>query len=486
MDNAPTAPDPNATCPQCGAAIEPGTSAGLCPRCLMRMAMEPTPTATLSTPDPALLAAAFPQYEIEALLGRGGMGAVYRARHRKLGRTVAIKVLLADHGEPEFTERFEREARALAQLDHPSIVGVHDIGETEHFCFLVMDHVDGTDLRRLMAQGQLTVQDALDWIPQICDALQYAHENGVVHRDIKPENVLIDQDGKVRIADFGLAKVLAADGANPTLTRTMQGLGTPHYMAPEQLSAAGKVDHRADIYSLGVMLYELLTGELPIGRFAPPSQKAKVGSRVDRAVLRTLESEPERRYQQASDLKADLAGTGVRPAGAAERYRREIREAREGGKAPDGKPLPVLAWGSIGGFAVVLIASFMNWVSASWSTMNARIHADAWHTSSLFGIPMYLITFAAAGIAVVRTLRLRGYSIRRAVPFGLAIYGALHSSMAVLGFLIGSSSRPGAGGLITMVAMIWWLVNEWREAAAERRPNARVRRSRRRSSARRR
>jgi hypothetical protein len=151
----------------------------------------------------------------------------------------------------------------------------------------------------------MTPQQALAMVPQICDALQYAHDQGVVHRDIKPENILIDRHGSIKIADFGLAKLVGRQ-AGRRLTQTEQIMGTPNYMAPEQIENPGEVDHRADIYALGVVFYELLTGELPVGRFPPPSKKVQIDVRLDDVVLRTLEKEPGLRYQQASELKSDV------------------------------------------------------------------------------------------------------------------------------------------------------------------------------------
>jgi hypothetical protein len=163
----------------------------------------------------------------------------------------------------------------------------------------------------------LSPGDALRIVPQVCEALQFAHDAGIVHRDIKPENILVDTQGRVKIADFGLAKLLSPTApADLTLTAEHDVLGTPRYMAPEQIEHPADVDHRADIYSLGVVLYEMLTGELPLGRFAPPSQKVRVDVRLDEVVLRTLEKEPSRRYQHASDVKTDLGRVGAeRPAG---------------------------------------------------------------------------------------------------------------------------------------------------------------------------
>lgn len=269
-----------------------------------------TPPVGFVPPEPAQLAGQFPQLEILELLGRGGMGVVYKARQRQLDRLVALKVLPPQIGLPEaFAERFTREARSLARLSHPRIVMIYDFGRTESgLYYFIMEFVDGTDLRRVIQTGRISAAEALAIIPQICEALQYAHEEGIVHRDIKPENILLNTKGQVRIADFGLAKILdsPASGSTSTLTKIGQRMGTPHYMAPEQIEHPDRVDHRADIYSLGVVFYEMLTGELPLGRFAPPSQKVHVDVRLDEIVLKALEKEPERRYQRASEVKTDI------------------------------------------------------------------------------------------------------------------------------------------------------------------------------------
>jgi serine/threonine protein kinase len=167
-------------------------------------------------------------------------------------------------------------------------------------------HHASASLRQVVHAGQLTPKDALAIVPHICDALQYAHDAGIVHRDIKPENILIDSSGNVKIADFGLAKLINPDAPDFALTGTRQVMGTPLYMAPEQIERPAEVDHRADIYSLGVVIYELLTGELPLGRFDPPSHKVQIDVRLDDVVLRTLEKEPNRRYQNISEIKTDL------------------------------------------------------------------------------------------------------------------------------------------------------------------------------------
>ncbi len=268
---------------------------------------QPASRPRFKPPAPEELAGRFPQLEILELLGKGGMGAVYKARQRGLDRLVAVKILPPEVGrDPAFAERFTREARALAQLSHPNIVGVYDFGQTEGLYYFVMEYVDGVNLRQAILSGGMTPKEALAIVPQICEALQFAHDEGIVHRDIKPENILIDKKGRVKIADFGLAKLLGHEPADQRLTATRQVMGTLRYMAPEQLEGSHDVDHRADIYSLGVVFYELLTGELPIGRFAPPSKKVQIDVRLDEVVLRALEKEPEQRYQHASELKTGV------------------------------------------------------------------------------------------------------------------------------------------------------------------------------------
>jgi tRNA A-37 threonylcarbamoyl transferase component Bud32 len=251
----------------------------------------------------------FPQLQILECLGRGGMGVVYKARQPKLKRLVALKILAPERGsDPKFSERFEREAQTLARLSHPHIVAVHDFGEADGIYYLLMEYVDGRSLRDILRSGTITPEQALAIVPSICEALQFAHEHGVVHRDIKPENVLLDQQGRVKIADFGIAKLVGDERRHQALTEDRQVIGTPHYMAPEQVEKPQLVDHRADIYSLGVVFYEMLTGELPLGKFAPPSRKVVVDVRLDEVVLHALEKEPEQRYQKAGEVKTDLEG----------------------------------------------------------------------------------------------------------------------------------------------------------------------------------
>jgi predicted Ser/Thr protein kinase len=304
-------------CSRCGAALPADAPEGLCPRCLMGLNFtapteEAGPKGTIvitdKAPPPPIeeIAKLFPQFEILELLGRGGMGFVYKARQPRLDRLVALKILAPDpENRGRFAERFEREAQALARLTHPNIVAVYEFGEAGGLYFIAMEFVDGVNLRKLLGGQTLKPEQALSIVPAICDALQFAHTSGIVHRDIKPENILIDKQGRVKIADFGIAKISGTE-RHEALTGEQQAIGTPHYMAPEQIEKPAEVDHRADIYSLGVVFYEMLTGELPLGKFALPSKKVQVDVRLDEVVLRTLEKEPGRRYQRASDVKTDV------------------------------------------------------------------------------------------------------------------------------------------------------------------------------------
>ncbi len=258
-------------------------------------------------PEPEVLAKDFPQLEILDLLGQGGMGAVYKGRQSELDRMVAVKILPLDVGEDSnFAERFAREARALAKLNHPGIISIYDFGRTERYWHFIMEFVDGSNLRQFARSRELTPRDAFLITIQVCRALQYAHEEGIIHRDIKPSNILLDQKGRVKVADFGLSKLLDPLGSEVDLTRSEELMGTPQYMAPEQFENPLQVDHRADIFSLGVVLYELLTAELPLGSFVPPSSKVLVNAAADEIVLRALQRDPHLRYQSVQEFKTDI------------------------------------------------------------------------------------------------------------------------------------------------------------------------------------
>jgi serine/threonine protein kinase len=357
MSNAPSL-----LCPRCGAALAGGCVDGLCAQCLgalnfdtQTFLADEKPAASVAPLDAAELAPHFPQLEILGCLGRGGMGVVYKARQRSLNRPVALKLLAPERAhDPGFAARFAHEAQALAALNHPNIVSVHDFGHAGGFYFLLMEFVDGVNLRQAMQAGRFTAEQALAVVPPVCEALQFAHEHGIVHRDIKPENLLLDRAGRVKIADFGIAKMLNEDAGRGAAEAWPAG--TPRYMAPEQRDHQ-RSDHRADIYSLGVVLYEMLTGELPLEQLQPRSSRLRemrIDVRLDEIVLRALESTPELRYQTAAELRTQVeslgpvapsAGTNGSGATAAKKTPTQARRSRR----------TLLAWGTAGLMTVGLI-----------------------------------------------------------------------------------------------------------------------------------
>ena len=253
-----------------------------------------------------------PGYRLEKLVGKGGMGEVHRAVQLSLGRVVAVKILSGElAADPTFVARFDKEAAALATLSHPNVVSIVDKGKAENTYYLVMEYVDGPSLREVMRSPLLDIPGALRIIMEIARAIDYAHSRGVVHRDLKPENILFDEQagGIAKVTDFGLATFF--DDSKLTsrfnVTETHVSMGTLSYMAPEQRVDAKNADHRADVYSLGVMLYELLVGEVPIGTFDPPSQRRPgTDKRLDNIVLRCLKPSPADCYQRVADLMLDL------------------------------------------------------------------------------------------------------------------------------------------------------------------------------------
>ncbi len=399
--------DTQKLCQNCQAPLATDAPRGLCPACLMKVALA---TGTVAGPEkpgftpPGIeeLARKFPQLELLELIGRGGMGAVYKARQKELDRIVALKILPPGIGEDAaFAERFAREAKALARLNHPGIVTIHDFGRADGLFFFVMEFVDGVNLRQLLATGRVSAREALAIVPQICDALQYAHDQGIVHRDIKPENLLLDRRGRVKVADFGLAKlvqsteprtaahspsdaerVAASPGKAPDLTEAGKVMGTPNYMAPEQLEHPGEVDHRADIYALGVVFYQMLTGELPGKRIEPPSKRVQIDVRLDEVVLRALEKKPELRYQQVSEVKTlveTIAATVGPTTSPSERAEAKVTKPRQ-----DWWTWSPLQSREVGEICAHLTGAERNHLSV------LGLLSSAWVVATCFGLPAFL------------------------------------------------------------------------------------------------
>ncbi len=330
---------------------------------------------------------------------------MYKARQKSLNRLVAIKILAPERvHDARFAGRFAREAELLAKLSHPHIVTIHDFGETGGLYYLVMEFVDGVSLRDLLREGKLEPKQALAIVPEICDALQFAHDHGIVHRDIKPENILLDRLGRVKVADFGLAKLVDVAGevdagqaapAGPSagdLTEAGKMMGTPSYMAPEQTERPGEVDSRADIYSLGVVFYQMLTGELPVGKFEAPSKKVRIDVRLDEVVLRALERKPELRYQQASIFKTQVE-TIARTEPMAQ------REVTGDGRARRNRAGVFLAVSGI----ILQIACFVGGVAAIVGVMRAFSTSDTVNLDSLatvIGMEQVIVIACNAGFLI--------------------------------------------------------------------------------------
>jgi eukaryotic-like serine/threonine-protein kinase len=321
-----------AHCPQCGAALPEGLLQGLCPRCVARQAAgilagraNAAARSTLN-PHPSTTIRYFGDYELLQEIARGGMGVVWKARQVSLNRTVAVKMLLAGRfSSPEFVQRFRAEAEAAANLQHPNIVAIHEVGEHEGLQYFSMDYVDGQSLAERARENPLPPEMAADYLRTIAEAIHYAHQRGILHRDLKPSNVLIDAQDRPRVTDFGLAKRLTDSELgtqDSELTVSGQVLGTPSYMSPEQASGRrGAVTVASDVYSLGAIFYFLLTGRPP---FAAESMEGVLDQVLHREpaslrllkptmprdletiCLKCLAKEPGRRYATAQELTDEL------------------------------------------------------------------------------------------------------------------------------------------------------------------------------------
>lgn len=292
-------------CQLCGVLLE-SREGDACPSCLLGLGLGPEEDDDDAASMEPYLERLPPDITVLHLLGRGGMGVVYQARQIELDRVVALKILSPQLAElPEFAVRFTREAQLMAKLTHPNIVVVHNFGSSDGFCYLIMEYVPGRSLADVIQDEKLSLDQILSLALKICGALRYAHGQGVIHRDIKPENILIDANGEPKVSDFGLAKLISNASQIPALTLPAQSLGTPYYMAPEQRDDPMRADERVDIYALGVTLYQLLTNELPIGRFPLPSEiiePSAISERVDEVVLKAMNSKRELRYQSAGEF----------------------------------------------------------------------------------------------------------------------------------------------------------------------------------------
>jgi eukaryotic-like serine/threonine-protein kinase len=354
------------------------------------------------------------RYRIQRKLGAGGMADVYLAEDQELGRRVAIKILNDRHAnDDQFIERFRREAKNAAALNHPSIVSIYDRGEAEDTYYIAMEFLDGRTLKELIvSRGAAPINVAIEYARQILSALRFAHRHGIVHRDIKPHNVLVDSEGRVKVTDFGIARA-----GTSQMTETGSIVGTAQYLSPEQ-ARGGEIDPRSDLYSLGVVLYELLTGKTPFDGETPveiamkhlsnpPQPPSKLRSDIppelDQVVMRALAKNPDDRYQNAEEMEADLervargrpvaattAATQVMraapPAAAAATAATMIAARPGAGEIPPpivvdeedeergGPERPLWPWLVAAGFVIVaIIAGFFVWQELSGSTVQEPV-----------------------------------------------------------------------------------------------------------------
>jgi len=375
-------------CGKCGAELTEVGTEQLCPGCLLEagLAAGPDHSQTLSV-DPAgqspiepPFPRSFGDYELLEEIARGGMGVVYKARQASLDRIVALKMLLFGLlAGPEFVQRFRTEAAAAASLQHPNIVAIHEVGFRDGQHFFAMDYVAGRSLAQIVRDGPLPARRAAGYVKTIAEAIQYAHERGILHRDLKPSNVLIDEFDQPRVTDFGLAKRLEKE---TDLTLSGQVLGSPNYMAPEQAAARrGQVGKRSDVYSLGAILYHLLTGQPPfvaltvaetlqqVRNVEPTSPRVSnphLARDLETICLKCLEKEPVRRYATAQEL-ADELGRFLnkepilaRPVGRLEKVWRWCRR----------NPVPAAL------IALVTLVFLAGFAGVAWQEQNARKARD--------------------------------------------------------------------------------------------------------------
>jgi len=310
----------NRICGKCGSRIFADAPQGFCGLCLFKTGLGPLGEDDESLgSSPVAMPTDFDDYELLKEIGRGGQGVVYRARQKSLNRTVALKVIGGGHWDREaHLRRFRLEAEAAASLNHPFIVPIHEIRERNGCCYFSMNLVEGGQLDEAVKRQVISIRRAVELIAKLARTVHYAHENGILHRDIKPGNVLLDKEGEPHLTDFGLARLVETEGS---VTRTTEMLGTPSYMAPEQANGNAEVTAAADIYGLGAVLYQLLTGAPPfVGRSTyetvrllletDPRQPRLLNPKVDRDLsticLKCLEKDPQRRYLSALALVEDL------------------------------------------------------------------------------------------------------------------------------------------------------------------------------------
>ncbi len=294
------------------------------------------PQILFAAPEIFFLASLFPGYEIESLIATGGMGAVYCAVQKSLDRRVAIKILPPElSADQAFRAGFEEEAKAMARLNHPNLIGVYDSGEVGGMLYIIMEFVPGQSIHHSAHGIAIDPMESVRLVSGICHGLAHAHEHGIIHRDIKPANILLDLNAQPKIGDFGLARP-----CDKQFQESEEIYGTPHYTAPEVVDAPHSVDYRADIFSVGVVLHELLTGKLPADDPRSASNIVRCDPRFDAVIRCATQVVPEYRYSSASEMAADLSAIGssrMPPMAAPPTTVRGAVAPRMGSRSPQGR-----------------------------------------------------------------------------------------------------------------------------------------------------
>lgn len=273
--------------------------------------MSAHPAPEFETPSPGELSNLLPQLDVQRFVARGGMGAVYYAIQRHLEREVALKILPPDIGDPGFRSRFSLEAKAMARMNHPNLAQLYDFGEAEGLLWMAQEWIDGPSFYSRYQQGPLSEEEAVALVCQACDGLAYAHRHDIVHRDVKPENIMWNSEGVVKLTDFGLAR---ATRSGPSHLRNEQEARflTEEYAAPEMFDLNVEIDHRADIFAVGVLAYEGLTGKRPSGEYRPPSEaQPSLGERFDLVLAKAMQHDRDKRYNDCAEFKRDFEAAAL-------------------------------------------------------------------------------------------------------------------------------------------------------------------------------
>lgn len=273
----------------------------------------PDDPETFHPPSAEELSAMLPQFEFSHLIAVGGMGAVYSGVQKALDRRVAVKILPPGASRDNAAiDRFRTEARAMARLTHQNIPAVYDFDVQGGYCYLVMEFVDGWNVHQMIQQGHMNPALAMNLLGQVCDALTFAHQCGIMHGDIKPSNLLVNQQGVLKLADFGLAQLLDQSGRGEH--GEWSPMGTPEYAAPELWDPNSRLDERSDLYSLGAVFHEMLTGKPPQGEFQLPAVRLQLDRRVDSIIAGCMKPDPAHRYQTAVQVRQQLDAITQKPA----------------------------------------------------------------------------------------------------------------------------------------------------------------------------